>query len=239
MTKAYQSSGPSGASRAECSGDAPCSGDTPAKTMPVMNRAKLECMRRTGGAMATLRALGVQLAAPCALGLTPLTGHGGLDVTSPAGTDRLHRGDPIAVEFKLDADTLLDTFQFTPDYQSFANILRLTANPTIAADIASGIGFCTPGACSFFYLPAKSIPKGTVAAQWSFRVMDDAPIGPFAFDLQLFVNQCGSGTCDLAEPARRLGCAVRAWRKATRWKVEQRANQYDVAAIRDGNAALI
>jgi len=111
-----------------------------------------------------------------------------LDVTSPAGTDRLHRGDPIAVEFKLDADTLLDTFQFTPDYQSFANILQLTANPTVAPNIASGSGLCNAGACSFFYLPAKSIPKGTVAAQWSFRVMDDAPIGPFAFDLQLFVN---------------------------------------------------
>ena len=98
--------------------------------------------------MATLRALGVQLAAACALGLVPLTGYGGLEVVAPQEPDRLHRGDVITIEFKFDTDTLLGTFQFTPDYESFANILRLTANPTMAADIASGIGFCNAGNCS-------------------------------------------------------------------------------------------
>jgi hypothetical protein len=138
--------------------------------------------------MATLRVLGVQLAAACALGLVPLTGYGGLEVVAPQDPNRLHRGDVITIEFKFDTDTLLGIFQFTPDYESFANILRLTANPTIAADIASGIGFCNAGNCSFFYLPVKSIPKDTVAARWSLRVTDNAPIGSFAFDLDLFVN---------------------------------------------------
>jgi hypothetical protein len=138
--------------------------------------------------MATLRVVGVRLAAACVLGLTPLMGHGSLEVASPAGPERLHRGDSFAIQFELDADTLLDTFQFTPDYQSFANILQLTANPKLTPDIASGSGLCNQGMCTFFYIPARSIRKGTVVAQWNFRVTDDAPIGPFAFDLQLFVN---------------------------------------------------
>jgi hypothetical protein len=137
--------------------------------------------------MATLRALGVQLAAACALGLVPLTGYGGLEVVAPPEPDRLHRGDVITIEFKFDTDTLLTPSSSPPTTRA------LRTSSTHRKSDGSGEHrqrnrVLQRRHCSFFYLPAKSIPKDTVAARWSLRVTDNAPIGSFAFDLNLFVN---------------------------------------------------
>jgi hypothetical protein len=136
--------------------------------------------------MATLKTIGSRLAAAWAV--APLAAHAALYVAAPPESDRLHRGDPVTIEFKLDVETSLDTFEFLPEYNDFADILQLAEDPAVAPDIASGTGLCNAGACSFFYIPAKPVPKGMVAARWKLQVARDAPIGPFVFDLNLFVN---------------------------------------------------
>src|SRR5262249_34055305 len=120
--------------------------------------------------------------------LLPVAACAGLHVAAPLLPGQLYRGDPVIIEFQLDVDTSLEAFQFTPDYERFADILELAEDPRLAPEIASGTGLCYAGACSYFYLPPRLVPEGTVAARWKLYVKSDAPIGPFAFDLDLLVN---------------------------------------------------
>jgi len=138
--------------------------------------------------MATLGSGSLRLPVILLLVAMPLAAHAGLRVATPPDAGKLQRGDLVSIEFTLDVDTTLDVFEFAPQYDTFAGILQLAKEPTLAATIAGGSGPCNAGACSFFYLPAILVPKDTVAARWDFRVKQNAPIGPFALDLKLFVN---------------------------------------------------
>jgi hypothetical protein len=151
-----------------------------------MYRGEFKVVEKERRTMGTLRTIASRLVG--ALALAPLAAQGALYVAAPPKPDQLHRGDPVTIEFKLDVDTSLDTFEFTPEYETFADIFQLAEDPAVAPDIASGIGLCNAGACSFFYIPAKPVSKGMVAARWRLHVTGDAPIGPFALDLNLFVN---------------------------------------------------
>jgi len=137
--------------------------------------------------MAAVRAIGAQLAAAWVLSWVPVMACAALHIAAPSQPDSLYRGDALIIEFELDSDTFLDTFQFTPNYDTVANILELAEDPRLAPEIANGTGLCNAGACVFFYLPPKSVRRGTVA-RWKLYVKSDAPTGPFTFDLNLLVN---------------------------------------------------
>jgi hypothetical protein len=140
--------------------------------------------------MSILRATRLRLVGIGMLLLAPLAAEGAmhLGVTSVAPSDNLHPGDLLTIELAL-AATSFDTFEFVPNYDDVSHILHLEGQPAVAGDIfVGGFGLCNDGNCSFIYIPDKSVAGNLVATTWRFKVVDNAPPGPFDLNLNVFVG---------------------------------------------------
>ena len=128
----------------------------------------------------------------CALAL--LLAAGGTASVSQAdvfysGQTKGQRGAFVELTVNARAGTTLESIDIVPDLDPVADVLQFTGLDVLPALTDGGSGPCAGQACALFYIETKTFPAQALLARICFRIADDAPIGPVAFDPGITVGE--------------------------------------------------
>lgn len=105
------------------------------------------------------------------------------------GQTKGQRGALVELTVNARAGTALDSIDIVPELDPVAGILNLTGFDVTNALTDGGVGVCEGDVCALFFLEPKTFAAETMLARIRFRIADDAPIGPVAFDPGVTVGQ--------------------------------------------------